>query len=340
MTYNSIQILRCVAVISVLILHSHTAIPREIFFFPFFSQFGWVGVNLFFVISGFIIADRIEYERSLRRYLAKRYARVFPLYLILTTVAVLLSSGLDLATFTLERTDSGAPYDPETLPYLLKSIFIIPQDEWPVLSVGWSLEYEIVFYMTFGIAYFAGGRSAALFAMLVLTLAGILFTDLTRPVLDPVFTYFLMGCLAREAVARDLRAVIRSAPVVFVLGGTAATLHLYKAVDLSSLGFTVVAALAFAALLIWMVELERTEKAFQHRNIFTLIGDMSFSLYLVHWIIMPLSQSLTTGVSFSDTGAEIVRLVAIMMSLLASWTVWKYVETPINTRRRDVLDSR
>ena len=179
MKYNSIQVLRCVAVMAVLILHSNFSIEQGVYQVPFFSQFGWIGVRLFFVISGFIIAERIAFERSLGAFLFRRYMRVLPLYALITMVALLVSVAVGRGIFGTSRTDSGGVYDPEPVAYFLKSLFIVPQDPWPAFMVGWSLEYEVVFYFSFGIAYFLGGRGGALATMLAMSVAGVVFPDLT-----------------------------------------------------------------------------------------------------------------------------------------------------------------
>ena len=164
--YNSIQFLRCVAVIAVLVFHSHWVVSQKLQNIPLLTNYGWIGVSLFFVISGFIISERIAFERSLGRFLFKRYMRVFPLYGVFTLMAIVLSLGFGWDYLGLPRTDSGGEFNPDSVYYPLKSLFIVPQDDWPVFAVGWSLEYEIVFYFTFGMAYFLGGRKFALFIML------------------------------------------------------------------------------------------------------------------------------------------------------------------------------
>lgn len=95
----------------VLALHSHLAVQQPVTQIPFLSDFGWLGVRLFFVISGFIIAERIGHERSFGRYAAKRFLRVFPLYLMVTLTAIALRAGVGVGDFTSAETDSGAAFD-------------------------------------------------------------------------------------------------------------------------------------------------------------------------------------------------------------------------------------
>ncbi len=329
MKYNSIQVLRCLAVMAVLILHSHLSINQDVYQVPFFSQFGWIGVRLFFVISGFIIAERIEFERSLGAYLFRRYMRVFPLYALITMVALLVSVAFGRVIFVTTRTDSGSVYDPEPWAYILKSLFMVPQDPWPIFMVGWSLEYEVMFYFSFGIAYFLGGRSWALATMLAMSVAGVVFPGLTRPLFDAMFLYFLFGCAAREVLSRESRPLIAAAPFVCIVSGAMWVLHLYKVADLTSTGFILASGTCFAALVVLCADLEKRGKAFGRAGVLVRIGDMSFSVYLVHWLIVPISLYLTTGMTFGAGTAELLRILVILFTLAASWAIWKFVELKI-----------
>ena len=331
--YNSIQVLRCLAVLALVISHSNVAVDQPVFLVPFFSEFGWMGVRLFFVVSGFIIAERIGLERSLGRYLEKRYRCVFPLYALITVVSLVLTRGFDVTSFSLAQTDSGGPFDPTHWSYVLKSVFIIPQDSWPVFGVGWSLEYELVFYLTFGLAFFLGGRRAAMITMLLLSLVGMALSTWTRPLFDPLFTYFLLGCVAREVLALNRQFLIKAAPYVFVASTIIWILNLYRIVDLGEIIFVLVSGLSFAALIVFVASLEKSQKAFQQKGILTLIGDMSFSVYLVHWLVIPICGALTNGVTLSTIEAEVIRALAVVVSLGASWIIWKYLEGPLSRTR-------
>ncbi|MHA1528328.1 MAG: acyltransferase family protein [Alphaproteobacteria bacterium] len=329
MKYNSIQVLRCLAVMAVLILHSHFSIRQAVYQVPFFSQFGWIGVRLFFVISGFIIAERIGFERSLGAFLFRRYMRVFPLYALMTMVALLVSTAVGRGIFGTARTDSGGVYDPEPVAYFLKSLFIVPQDPWPAFAVGWSLEYEMVFYFSFGIAYFLGGRGGALATMLAMSVAGVVFSNLTRPLFDAMFLYFLFGCAAREVLSRESRPLIAAAPFVCIVSGAMWVLHLYKVFDLTGTGFILASATCFAALVVLCLDLEKRGKAFCHAGVLVRIGDMSFSVYLVHWLVVPISLYLTSDMTFGAGTAELLRILVILFALVASWAVWKFIELKI-----------
>ena len=314
----------------VLALHSHLAVQQTVTQIPFLSDFGWLGVRLFFVISGFIIAERISHESSFSRYAVKRFLRVFPLYLLVTLAAIALRAGVGVGDFTSAETDSGAAFDANAPFYLIKSLLIIPQDNWPILMVGWSLEYELVFYLLFGAAWFIGGRMAALIVMALVSAAGLIAPDLTRPILDELFAYFLFGCLAREALARLPGGALRVAPLVFIVCSALSALALYQLILTPWVVFVLISGAGFAALLIWWVDAERRGTAFQRANWVTRLGDMSFTIYLVHWLVVAVIRDLTGAAGLSVAAAEGLRVAIVPLSLTASWVVWRWVETPLN----------
>lgn len=85
MRYQSIQFLRALAALMVVVQHSHIAFSpsdkAKLWWWPGFSDFGWLGVSLFFVISGFIISSVLSRPNfSLGNYFYHRFMRIYPLY--------------------------------------------------------------------------------------------------------------------------------------------------------------------------------------------------------------------------------------------------------------------
>ena len=115
----SIQYLRAIAAISV--VGSHT-----------FWGFGAEGVDLFFVISGFIMLYVIENNpnKSAFEFFADRYFRIAPMYYLSTFIIVLLGF-----------------VDIKSIHQVIQSLtFLKYYDSHPLLEIGWTLEYEFIFY--------------------------------------------------------------------------------------------------------------------------------------------------------------------------------------------------
>jgi exopolysaccharide production protein ExoZ len=155
------------------------------------------GVDLFFVISGFVIFSvAINPNTSPKEFLRRRFIRVIPLYWFFTTIFILLK--LSIPNF-----DSSSSFH---IAQAIKSFLFIPhyhstypKEIWPILIPGWSLNYEIFFYLTFAGILFTGRnflftKMAILFSMLI---AVKLFFENKNPIYltytNPIILEFLAG---------------------------------------------------------------------------------------------------------------------------------------------------
>src|SRR6195952_4745151 len=140
-----IQILRCFAALAVIAFHVLGVAPDG-FQLPdsaisFLLSYGGRGVDLFFVISGFIIFYATHSAKlTPAEFLRRRVERIVPLYFLVISAVTILAITVP-ATF-------GTP-DWYTPRHILKSLAFIAftDGEMPVVYVGWSLEYEMYFYL-------------------------------------------------------------------------------------------------------------------------------------------------------------------------------------------------
>ena len=323
--FQSIQALRGIAVLLVVIYHAKTtALGEVLFHLPIVQDYGYIGVRLFFVISGFIIADRLPFAPSYRAFFLRRYLRIFPLYALATLTALLLAHNHGGTLFTTPVTETGRPFDPGPF-YFVKSLLIIPQDAWPYLAVGWSLEFEIVFYALFGFLYFALGWAwaSSVFILLCVYLwdtGGLgLIDSLT------MFLYFSAGIIARLWLSFSSSSI---PPVILAFLGFAYTL--YEMQTGLSRNFVPATSLGFAGTLVFLVQMERTRNWFQKRNWLVVLGDMSFALYLTHYLFIVAASVPFLAIELSPLQAEGVRLAFVLISIFAGYLVWFLLERPIN----------
>lgn len=171
----SLQIIRALAVW--LVVFHHIALdllghdqPTSGFWL-FFAVHGSLGVDIFFVLSGFVIAlIHKNYRDRPATFLARRLLRVVPNYWFYTVLIALSLVVLPPGTFfTTEFSFDN----------MLLSLVLIPHENlsgygyFPILTAGWTLHYELFFYLTFAVAIaFAGGYAAYLTtAILLLVIA-------------------------------------------------------------------------------------------------------------------------------------------------------------------------
>jgi peptidoglycan/LPS O-acetylase OafA/YrhL len=155
--------IRMVAATMVFISHYDTFVfpifPR--FIHDYFEQFH-TGVTIFFVLSGFLIfhryAEKLSTARiSLREYFVNRFARIYPMYFIVTVLAFLSGSGHDGSN------DGGG------MIFLNLSFLRGFFDDYKFTGVssGWSLTVEEMFYLVFPLIIFAGRKIKFIFQALI-----------------------------------------------------------------------------------------------------------------------------------------------------------------------------
>jgi peptidoglycan/LPS O-acetylase OafA/YrhL len=165
--------LRGIAILSVVLFHAYFRWSDVLPFGRAYSsifRYGWAGVELFFLISGFVILMSLEKCSSLGEFLFRRWARLFPAMLIVSLVI------FGTAALVPER-PMGSPILRDLLPGLT---FVEPSWWEAILGskqgqlegVFWSLYVEFKFYVIFGLLYFSLGRQYALALLAVVAALG------------------------------------------------------------------------------------------------------------------------------------------------------------------------
>lgn len=169
-----VQVLRFFAATAVLFAHLQheiaTRLPAGGSFQPFTLIDGGFGVDLFFVISGFIMyhvsTDKFGQAGAARTFLVRRFLRIAPLYYLATLLML-------AATFTFS--DAVSIARPE-MGHVLASLLFLPAENAlgqpvPVLKLGWTLNFEAYFYAMFALALIFGRRTGL--AVLVIAICSV-----------------------------------------------------------------------------------------------------------------------------------------------------------------------
>ncbi|WP_203293085.1 acyltransferase family protein [Maricaulis parjimensis] len=281
-TLIEIQFLRAIAVLMVVVAHVHQANDR-FFETPVLGQaslFGFAGVDVFFVLSGFIIHYIYRAHRGFdAHYFLNRMNRVLPLYWIFTGFAV---AGYFAMGDSLTRSRDELD--------LIGSLTLIPTGQTPILPVGWTLTHELYFYLVYGLGLLLPrswrGWAAALWA--VSSLAYILAPHtIASAWLDMMFSPFNFLFLAGIGLAALLPVMARLrivAPLVLAAGlaGGLVWTH-FNGIDGLAAAPERVAVLAPFA-----IGLVATFLAWSPRfpALLARIGDWSYAIYLSHILVI------------------------------------------------------
>ncbi len=299
---KSIQALRAIAAIAVMFAHLYGIEARDKEATPLLSDlalYGMAGVDLFFVISGFIMVWVAgEWQRGAktsRAFLYARATRIYPTWW-------LFASALSVYFYF----SLGVPWDPAEVAqtnasgveHLVKSAFLIPQDVLPVLRLGWTLVHEMYFYVGFALILLLppAWRLPAMGLWASMIIASIISgqsrfhaTTYTGLIFHPMTLEFLMG----SAIGWVIKSGWTKYAGIALSIGLLAMASMVWTVDMLSTDrtFPVQRALyiGFAAtpIVYGVVAMEVRDGASKWASpILVRIGDWSYSLYLCHILVI------------------------------------------------------
>ena len=335
---SDIDGLRAIAVLFVIGFHA----------FPHIFPGGFVGVDIFFVISGFLISGLIftgikNSEFSLFEFYSRRVNRLFPALLI-----VLISAGfIALCSFVPEdfgklakHIFGGAGFIANYLYRSEVGYFDDAAELKPLLHL-WSLGVEEQFYIVWPLVVLIALRFKVNILMLILVLGmGSFFLGLYRLEIYPAYAFYMPQTRAWELLLGAFIAWVAPLTRSVSIGRTECS-HI-----LSALGFCLLLAglsminkasqfpgwWALVPTIGASCILAAGPSAFLNRTVLSFkllrpIGTISYPLYLWHWVCL----SIPTVV-FSTPLSTLPKIALIGLSFLLAFITYRYVETPIRVR--------
>jgi exopolysaccharide production protein ExoZ len=284
-TIIPIQILRAVAALAIVVLHVGfylAPLTDPANSLPDFSV-GDAGIDLFFVISGFVMVYASEHLFAQPNgpliFFTHRLIRIVPLYWIVTTLYLAIS--LTVPDF-LKNYPAAV---------VAASYFFVPVPRpdgtmQPIVGLGWTLNYEMLFYLIFALAVCAPRRVGAIGAALVL-LVIVILGRLCHPLpatldfwSDPILIEFVFGMLIGLCYREGLK-LPQSLALTLIAGG-----FLLFFIDWHVAGLTHRAVIwgIPASLVVAGASLGRFSAAGLMWRPLVIIGNASYALYLLHVI--------------------------------------------------------
>ncbi|MEB1409556.1 acyltransferase (plasmid) [Xanthomonas campestris pv. campestris] len=331
---QSLQALRALAAAAVVVYHlinAEVVYGGGIQILGGLAHLGFAGVDMFFAISGFIMvmvsSGKFGDQRGALDFLAKRFIRIFPLYWLCTgAIALVLSvrPGL-LDPALLDRS-------------LIRSLFLLPQEGGPLLVVGWTLTFELFFYLMTAMALAFGSERNIPFMLCGWAVALALLQWV--PVQGP-WPQLVTSPLAFEFIAGAAAAILwkslspRQGVVALCAAVALALLAAWTLLNRSDFGQTHgVRTLAFAIpCALTLAAAARLELAgwWPVSRWAAALGDASYSLYLTHVFVLSLSGRLWIAVA--PTGTITMNALFLASSFIACCVValltYRFVERPL-----------
>lgn len=340
--------LRAFAVLAVIGFHYTIGTPLQIAA----VRLGWAGVDLFFVLSGFLITGILLEMRSrphyFRTFYTRRILRIFPAYYLLL-LAYFLCARIAGGPQPWQFWTMHAAFLSSTLGYFFSWNFAAPTFVYGGTIVLWSLSVEEQFYIFWApvVKYLQPRLMAALVAAMILV-APLLRYALHRSWI-PEYYFFpaRMDSLAwgaavalllargnpfRDRLSRWLLPVLATSAALLLLailltGGGPRKSLVFATVGYSLLGST------FAALVTWVVLHAGSGRRLcrlLRRQPWQKIGQISYMIYLIHYPVVFLTgAAIGNRLGRGALHVGVQDLIAFTLAILLAALSWKYVEGPI-----------
>lgn len=332
-SYCGIQFLRFLAAAAVLLAHVSLTLRERLGFseFPMLDM-GLAGVNIFFAISGFVmvVSTRrlVGENKAWLDFALRRVVRIVPIYWVATTLKLLIV--LLIPALTLH-----SAFDP--FHTVASYLFIHARDEIgdisPLHAVGWTLNYEMFFYLLFTIALFVRISPMLMVGGVLgfLVFCGLFFDVRSAPAfvayMQPIVFQFALGMAIGYLCLTGWKPKAY-VPACLVLIGTFVILIVkVPTIALGWLSFLTVgmpSALIVAGVALLEPKLHHWIPAFLRK-----LGDSSYALYLFHPFILAAAALTISHIYVKEP--IVVAFLMMLCSIVGGWVIYRFMELPLTS---------
>ncbi|WP_460425296.1 acyltransferase family protein [Azotobacter armeniacus] len=324
---------RGIALLLVVLFHAYARWPELVPYgdsygeIPFF-KYGWLGVQLFFLISGFVILMTLERCKGISEFIYRRWLRLFPAMLVCSLLIFSSSS------FFIER-PAGTP----ELESLLPGLTFISPSWWeriighpinPLEGAFWSIYVEFKFYIFSAIAYYWRGQSF-LMASLVFVFALSIFFAVANKYIGGT-TLYTMNSLTKTAAFEHF-GWFASGAAFYVYSQARSPKYLIFAIAVGFFSSIATSNLNWpsfmAAILVLLFFASSIVNPFIQNilssRVLQFFGAISYPLYLFHENAM-ISMIIKLGDSFEFIPHAFLPALPIAMLVAVAYFISKHIE--------------
>lgn len=342
--YESIQALRFLAAFTVVVTHSSFYTVERLNDALGIYTAGANGVRLFFVISGFVMilsSGRLEgTPLGWRAFALRRIVRIIPIYWAINAIklAILLATPGAVLHAKLDWI------------FILKSLLFIPAinvdgEMHPFLGVGWTLNFEMFFYLLFTLALIARVGPTRFLAPILVGMS--LLYPVARahhwPIplqfwADPIVLDFLAGMILARLVQRGVFRLPAGVALLLIVAGL---IYLFGQVPrigvYGELRFSLMMTLASLAVVAGAVAIDDRLTPFIPKAVL-FMGGASYALYLIHPIVAPFPPTVLAKIGLHMPMPAIVA--SIVAAMIAGALAYRFIEEPVTAWFNGWMKSR
>ena len=312
----SIQFLRAFA--SIIVVMHHIAYKDKIYgnnILDFFT-FGEIGVDIFFIISGYIMMySTHKKDISATTFIKNRIIRIIPLYWTLTIFALIIFLILP------DKVNSSGG---ETM--IFESFFLIPTEGKYLIQNGWTLRYEFLFYFIFMISLFLRNKRFIAIIIISLLFIGQIFeinNTYLKFITHNLLLEFLFGIFLYLFYQRYRKDSILLSSTLFIV----CILSLYYFMENSELIKSRAISYGIPALLFCASFLFLENKLQKFKKFILPLGDSSYSLYLIHPFVLVANAIIIKKIYFQSIYYDLLLISSMLISsIICGILTYKYIE--------------
>ncbi|QUM83598.1 acyltransferase [Moritella sp. 28] len=319
--------IRGFAILLVVFFHAYARWPSYLSFVSetkniFIFQYGFLGVQLFFMISGFVIFMSLDKSDGILDFMRKRWIRLFPIMLISSLLVFVTAS------FFSER-PAGIPGITDLIPGL---IFIHPEIVSKILGMKiislegafWSIYVEMMFYVFSCVIYFVFGRRFILKSIFIAFSISYIFVVINKltgidvsvsKVVNVIgfsnYGWFFIGCFIYEKINGRVNKADHLMMVIVIFCNLSFAYN-----DISKLVFMICILCFFC----YSFYSHRIKVIFTSK-FFVFFGLVSYPLYLIHENMMVASTVKLLNLNYMNP--YLTPLVSIFIITLVSYLILK-----------------
>jgi peptidoglycan/LPS O-acetylase OafA/YrhL len=305
---------------------------------PNFFEFGNSGVDIFFVISGFIMATisqkYFKDKDKFYKFIYARFSRIYPLYwfysILIVPVLYIRPEWVNSSELA-----QGRSVDP------ISTIFLFPTDTLPLIIVGWSLIHEIYFYIVFGFIILLVDKLKLIKYILMwaaMVILGNIFIKHSMPLIQlishPLTIEFILGVLI-GLYFLNYSSIRYPRTLLFIsFSSFIAVFYLNEVDEIREWNRILLYGIPSFFLVFSSVNAE--EYGLKFNKYLAKIGDSSYSIYLAHILVLSAVVKIFNILPFNGYMFEAIMVLTMITATLVWGLIsYRYIEIPlINFTRR------
>ena len=315
---SNLQFLRAFASINV--VYFHTLIGSESYgkstnIFQTLGGWGANGVDIFFVISGFVmIYSQIHNPKKIYEFYISRLIRIVPVYWLITIFLVTLYYLLPeiFKSFSLD------------LKKIISSLFFVSQiitGEFPVINVGWTLEWEILFYLIFGLSLYFKDIKKTIISIFFFMMLIFLFTE------KLLFLEFFVGVLIGY-VHNKIKLSYLNGLIILIIGIIFLFLSLSSYIVAIELDRFFIWGIPSAFIVMGAVYCKPIKNSFLF-----YLGNASYSIYLVQILTVPGFYKLINYFKI-EINNDLLSILCLFSSVIFGCFFYSFVEKNLKINKK------